>query len=101
MHKQNKSILKTNETGALYENSATERKTEFSAKNQTRREFIQSASSMVGLGAGSMLGLSAMGSGEYSVGSGLRQTRKRRSQNRFHSAHRLRLGGDRCRDGFR
>lgn len=61
MHKQNKSILKPNETGALNENSATEHKTEFSAKNQTRREFIQSASSVVGLGASSMLGLSSIG----------------------------------------
>jgi nitrate/nitrite transport system substrate-binding protein len=60
MHKpMSKSILTTTETGANNENSTIKLNSNLSVKDQKRREFIQGASSLVGLGASGMLGMSA------------------------------------------
>nr|WP_315468166.1 CmpA/NrtA family ABC transporter substrate-binding protein [uncultured Undibacterium sp.] len=60
MHKpMSKSILTTTETGANNENSTIKLNSDLSVKDQKRREFIQGTSSLVGLGASGMLGMSA------------------------------------------
>lgn len=60
MHKpMSKSILTTTETGVNNENSTIKLNSDLSVKDQKRREFIQGASSLVGLGACGMLGMSA------------------------------------------
>ncbi len=62
MHKPlSKTIIKSNATGANNEHATIGLNANLPAQNQSRREFIQSASSMVGLGASSMLGLGAIG----------------------------------------